>query len=223
MSQPEPMSTQPTLIDSAAGRPNETAGRRQWLFLLRIVVLVVVVVLGYKVVRAGLFGMSAYNSASELRQLQRGDLDADELARAQASLSDVARSTAALEREMRLFAPVLRGARIVPGIGPSIAAIPGLLAAGREYTFIANEGLALAVAAQAAQPGAPLPRLALTAMADNPDAFAVFAERAGIAREALDRIDATRLLPKLSEPVAQLQSVPYWRMQGLACRRNCRS
>ena len=215
MSQPEPMSTQPTLIDSAAGRPNETAGRRQWLFLLRIVVLVVVVVLGYKVVRAGLFGMSAYNSASELRQLQRGDLDADELARAQASLSDVARSTAALEREMRLFAPVLRGARIVPGIGPSIAAIPGLLAAGREYTFIANEGLALAVAAQAAQPGAPLPRLALTAMADNPDAFAVFAERAGIAREALDRIDATRLLPKLSEPVAQLQSVAQLAEVGL--------
>ena len=214
MNHPEPLSTTPPMIESAVDTAGSGSTRRQWLFLLRIVILVVVVVLGYKVVRAGLFGVSAYNSASELRQM-RGDFSTGDLAQAQGPLSEMARATAALEREMRLFAPALRGARVIPGIGSTIAAIPDLLVAGREYMFIANEGFGLALAAQAAQPDAPLPRLALMAMADNPEAFAVFAERAAIASDALARIPAKSLMPKLATPAAQLQSVAELAEAGL--------
>lgn len=215
MSQPDSAST-----SSATLEPTEHGekgiSRKQWRFLLRVVILVAVVLLGYKVVRAGLFTMSAYSSASELRSMVGADLEDIDLARAQEPLADIARSTAALERELRFFAPLMRAAGAIPGVGATVAAMPDLLAAGREYAFIASEGLRLVVDAQAMQPEANLPRLALLAMADNPEAFAVFTERAALARESLARIDAAELSSRIAEPVAQLQAVAELAEVGLS-------
>ncbi len=230
MSQPDSMPSQPPRLDAAppAAPPDvpatQAAARKQWLFLLRLTLLVLLVVLSFKLVRAGLFAMSAYNSAAELRLLSRsGDLAAADLAQAQTSVAEAARSVASLERELRLFAPVLRGAKFVPRLGPTVAAIPELLIAGRELSLIASEGLRLTAEAQAAAEAAapadpaeaPLTRAALAAMADNPEAFAFFAERAAVAQTALDHVDAAAVLPSLAEPVAQLQSALQLAAAGL--------
>ena len=215
MNQPEPVSTPPATLEPTTESPGSKIDRKQWWFLLRVVALVILVVLGYKVVRAGLYGMSAYNSASELRHFVSGDLEANDLVQAQSSLAELARSTAALERELRLFRPLLRGAGVIPAIGPTIAGLPDLLAAGQEYTFIANEAVRLLAEVQSSQPQTPLPQLGLTVIANNPEAFAILGEHAAQARQSLERIDASELVPKLSEPVEQLQSIAVLAEAGL--------
>ncbi len=216
MSQSEPASTPPSMLESLHEPADESQDRRQWRFLLRVVAIVLLLVLAYKVVRVGLHGMAAYNSAAQLRQVAGGDLDTGSLARIQPSLDQAARSTAALEREMRPFAPILRLARVVPGVGPTIAAMPDLLVAGKEYAFIANESLRLVTEEQAAQLEAPLQQLAAQTLAANPETFSILGERATIARQSLRRIDAAGLLPVAAEPVAQLQSISELVEAGLA-------
>lgn len=219
MNQQDSLSSQPPVIDPAppAERTGQSLSRKQWLFLLRLALLVLLVVLSYKVVRAGLFAMSAYNHAAELRQLRSdGDLSADDLTKAQGSVAEIARATAALEREMRLFAPVLHAARFLPRIGPTVAAVPDLLIVGREYSLIAGEGLRLVAEGQGASPDAQMTRLALAAMADNPEAFLFFGKRAAVAQEALNRIEPDKLLPVLAEPAAQLQAAAELASAGLA-------
>ncbi|RIK45058.1 MAG: hypothetical protein DCC57_16950 [Chloroflexi bacterium] len=183
------------------------AARRQWLFLARVVVLVAVVVLGYKLLRAGLFGLAAYHQATELRALRDdGDLDSADLARAASILGEAYRSVAALEQEMRLFAPALHAARLLPWVGPTLAATPELLVAGRESVALAAETLQLIAPAAAAQPAAPMPEVLLAAIAAGPDPFAALSSRAGAASRALASIPAARLIGPLAEPVAQAQS-----------------
>lgn len=183
------------------------AARRQWLFLARVVVLVVVVVLGYKLLRAGLFGLAAYHQVTELRALRDdGDLDSADLARAASTLGEVYRSVAALEQEMRFFAPALHAARLLPWVGPTLAATPELLVAGRESVALAAETLQLIAPAAAAQPAAPMPEVLLAAIAADPDPFAALSSRAGAASQALAGIPAARLIGPLAEPVAQAQS-----------------
>jgi len=201
--------------------PAEQAGRsisrKQWLFLLRVALLVLLAVLSYKIVRVGLFAMSAYNHAAELRQLRAdGDLDVADLAQVQVPVAEAARAVAGLEQEMRFFAPVLHTAEPIPRVGPTVAAIPELLVAGREYALMAGEGLRLVAEAQSGAGDAPLPRLALSVVADNPEAFASFAGRARIAEGALNQIDAAKLLPDLAGPLAQLQSVAQLASAGLS-------
>jgi hypothetical protein len=183
------------------------AARRQWLFLARVVVVVIAVVLGYIVLRVGLFGLSAYHQAGELRTLRDdGDLDSADLARAEAAVGEIYRSVASMERDLRLFAPVLRAARPLPGIGPTLAATPNLLVAGRELVALAGEALQLTVPVAQAQPDAPMPDILLAALAANPDQFAALGGRAQTAQGALAGIPADRLIAPLAEPVAQAQS-----------------
>ena len=124
MSQPDSMPSQPPRLDAAppAAPPDvpatQAAARKQWLFLLRLTLLVLLVVLSFKLVRAGLFAMSAYNSAAELRGLSRsGDVTAADLAQAQTSVAEAARSVASLERELRLFAARAARRQVRPAPG----------------------------------------------------------------------------------------------------------
>ncbi len=219
MSQPDSVPSQPPIMEPAP--PAEQAGRsisrKQWLFLLRVALLVLLAVLSYKIVRVGLFAMSAYNHAAELRQLRAdGDPDVADLAQAQVPVAEAARAVAGLEQEMRFFAPVLHAAGPIPRVGPTVAAVPELLVAGREYAMIGAEGLRLVAEAQSGAGDETLPRLALSVVADNPEAFALFAGRARIAEAALSQIDAAKLLPDLAEPLAQLQSVAQFASAGLS-------
>jgi hypothetical protein len=207
MSQIKPASTSTSLLDQASETHTDTTGRQQWKFLVRVVLLVLLVVLTYQFVRIGLHGVAMYNSLSELRAAIGHDLSADSLASVQPAVDQTALSAAALEREMRLFAPVLRAAHVLPGVGPTIAAVPSLLSAGREYTFIASEGLRLVGDEQAGLPDAPVAQVLLQTVANNRETFAIFAERASHARQSLDTINASELMPQLADPVAELQSV----------------
>jgi hypothetical protein len=181
--------------------------RRQWRFLLLITLVVIAVVLGYKALRGGLYGLSAYNEAMTLRALRAdGDLDSADLAQAHAATGEIYGSVAAMERELRFFAPLLRGLGFVPKFGPTLAAAPDLLAAGRELVAVANGALAILAPAAAAQPTAPLPELVLAAMATAPDQFTYVQERAAAASAALNRVPADRLIEPLAARVAQGQS-----------------
>src|SRR5690554_4450503 len=133
----------PSILDAPRAR---SQARRYWLLLVRVVAIVLVAVLGYKVVRVGLLGLSAYRQVTELRALRAdGDLDSADLVRAAAAVNEISRAVASIEREQRPFAPVLRATRVVPGIGPTLAAVPELLVAGRELVTVAGESLRLAV------------------------------------------------------------------------------
>jgi len=212
----KPSSTSVPVLEQGSEPEKAASGRQQWSFLLRVVILVLLVVLTYKFVRIGLHGVALYNSLSELRSAVGRDMNANALARIQPAVDQTARSTAALEREMRLFAPAFRAAHVLPGAGPSIAAVPSLLSAGREYTFIASEGLRLAGNEQAGLPNAPMSQVLMQTVVDNPEAFAIFAERASLARQSLDTIDSSVLLPQIAEPIAKLQSLAVLADAGLS-------
>lgn len=200
------------LVDEA--RP---ASRRQQIgFLVRVTLLVIAVVLGYKLVRAALYGLSAMNSAYAILKLREdGDLNADDLVRGQADMAEVARATTALERELRLFAPIFNGAEIIPKIGPTIGAVPELLAAGKDLAVIGNESLKLIAPVAAARPDAPLTEVLLQSMAENGDLYALLGQRAQSASATLSTLQPDQLAPRLAGPVAQLQAAVTLLAAGL--------
>jgi hypothetical protein len=201
-----PLANRNGLADSpnAAATPN---GPRRWIFLVRVIVVVVAVVLGYKLLRATFFGLAAYNEGMGLLELrQDGDLNAADLVQAQEATTEIYQSVAALEREMRFFAPVLRATGVLPGVGPTLAATPNLLLAGRELAAIANDTLRLTLPALQAHPDAPVPDLLLAALVATPDQFAHLGERAATAQAALAAIPAARLAGPLVEPMGQAQT-----------------
>ncbi|HXF64426.1 MAG TPA: DUF4012 domain-containing protein [Caldilineaceae bacterium] len=209
--------TNPLSNRSAIERPSDRSpARRQWLFLARVIVAVVLVVLAYKVVRAALFGLAAYNEGMGLLALRRdGDLGSEDLIQAQESMAEIYRSVAAMEQEMRFFAPALRATRLLPGIGATLAATPDLLLAGREMVAIANDTVRLAAPEAQQRPDAPMPEVALAAMATHPDHFLYLAERAAAAQAALEAIPADRLIGPLVEPVSQAQEAVALLADGL--------
>lgn len=193
-----------------------TTTRRHWSFLLRVIAVVLAVVLGYKLLRAGLFGLSAYQQATELRALRAdGDLDSADLVRAEALVHDIYRSVASLDREMRLFAPVLRAAHGLPRIGPTLAATPALLTASRELVALAGDALRLTLPEAQARPDAPIPEVMLAALATNPDQFAELSRRALAAQNALSGIQADQLIGPLVEPMTQGQAAVGLLADGL--------
>ncbi len=185
------------------------------MFLVRIIVLVLLVVLGYRVVRTGLFAMSAYNEASQLKKIVSNDVNASDLSAMQPHVESIARSVRAMDREVRLFKPLFQATAILPRIGPTIAALPTLLSAGSDYAVIGNESLQLMTELQAEYPDYNLTQLALAAVERYPDTFVAMGAYAQDAAGKLQKLNADAMLPKAIEPVHQLQAISGLTEAGL--------
>ena len=186
------------------------AGRRRTLLIL---LLTAALLLAYKAVRVGLYGWSAYQSLSGLRTLA-GDLALDDetlanlpalAADARVETQQLANATAGLEQQLRPLTPLLDGLNFLPRYGPTLAAAPELLIAGRELTALAAEGLAVADPALAGWGEQPLDVLLNNALVEVEPQFASMAAHAGVASEALVALPAADLLPALGEPLATAQ------------------
>src|SRR5690606_3338061 len=129
--------------------------------------------------------------------------------------SELYGAVASIERELQIFAPVLRATRVVPGIGPTLAAMPDLLVAGRELVAVAGGSLRLAVPVAQAQPDAPMLEVLLATLAANPEQFVALSERAAAAQSILGGIEAHRLIGPLAEPMAQGQAAVRLLAAGL--------
>ncbi len=211
----KPLSPTPTppaeqsLPSSAARWRTLSWARRALLILL----LVGALLLAYKAGRVGLYGWSAYQSLTELRALASDlSLDDDTLANLPA-LADAARletqhlasATAGLEAQLRPLTPILDGLSFLPRYGPTLAAAPELLVAGREFSALAADGLTLAAPALATWNGQSLEFLLREAMVDGQPQLAAMAARAKTASDALTALPAADLLPLLGEPLGQAQ------------------
>ncbi len=74
-----PVEERPAPAQDATVAPNH----RHWMFLGRVIIIVALVVLGYKLIRVALYGLSAYNSALSVMELRKdGDLSGQDLIRA---------------------------------------------------------------------------------------------------------------------------------------------
>ncbi len=210
---PAPPTEQP--LSGGAARWHTLAWARRALLIL---LLAGALLLAYKATRVGLYGWSAYQSLVELRALASDlSLDGpaldDETLTNLPALADSARletqqlasAAAGLEVQLRPLTPLLDGLNSLPRYGPTLAAAPELLVAGREFSALAADGLTLAAPALATWDGQSPEALLREAMVDGQPRLAAMAARAQTASDALTSLPAADLLPLLGEPLAQAQ------------------
>jgi hypothetical protein len=190
--------------------------RRMLGLALRVMVVLLALLVGYKLTRVALHGWNAYQAAAAVAALRAdGDIDGADLVQAQQAAHVAAQAAAGVESELRFFAPALRSLGPLPWIGPTLAAVPNMLAAGREGALIGQEVLAL-VAAQAGTEGdTQIPALLTTAMAADPQAFLAVEKRAATVERLLAAVPAAELVPPLATLMAQAQSAAKLLAAGL--------
>ncbi|MBX3013391.1 MAG: DUF4012 domain-containing protein [Caldilineaceae bacterium] len=110
--------------------------RLVWRTIWVILGILLCIVL-YKAVRTAFYLQNAYRAGTQFTQFLRNDLNEQGIAVAQSFLQESATAVAQAEQEMRFFRPALQQARLLPWIGPSLAAIPPLFEAGSELAQIA--------------------------------------------------------------------------------------
>lgn len=185
--------------------PPAQAARRAWgSLIVRGTLILALLLLVYKAARIGLYGRDAYGALRATVALRDdGDLDTADLVQAQGHLAMIRRAVSGVDRELSLFYPLLRAAVYAPWIGPTIAALPDFMAAGRSSLDLAQTSLGLLVAAGDPTRDTPLPELLIHAVSQNPAPLA--AELAEL-EAILQRIQPSQLLSPLTTPVAQAQT-----------------
>lgn len=166
--------------------------------------------LGYLALWA--YGMAT--AALDLRRVaaqvvQQGRPTAEALSQAEASMSTLRQGLEAMDGALSPLAPALSGAGWAPGIGPELAAAPGLLALGVAAAQAGDHGLrGLAPALRAWQQGDASPAMFLEALeAGSPEL--------NRAQEAIARLrerraavgDVALLGPALRAPLEQLDGL----------------
>lgn len=160
----------------------------------------------YKTIRIGLYGWSAYQSGMSLLSSARADTDTIDAATLRADMAQLADAVRGLEAQMRSFAPILRSLQDWTPYGATLAAVPALLTVGTELTALGSEAVDLIAPVLSAEDGSQLDALAAI-VEDNPARLAALADYTERANVALLSIPADQVLPALSGPLAQAQSL----------------
>lgn len=180
--------------------------RRSAVGLVSILLILGICWLGYKVIRIGVYGWSAYSAGTGILSTLRVNSELETLAALQPEVASLAASVAGLERQMRSFAPLLNALDGWTVYGSTLAAAPELLTAGVELSALAAEGLALTAPALGAADGEQMDALASLVQQRSAD-FTLLAERADRANVALLSISTAGVHPVLAERLAQVQSL----------------
>ncbi len=171
--------------------------------LVRIVLWLLAVFVIYNVAALGFHGWRAYHSGMALLTVVQTDPQLTSIAAMQPQLAMLARSIAGIEGQSRMFAPILQRLQGIPTYGNTLAALPDLLLAGRELTAVADESLALVAPALQSNQSLFSAQGVVALMAAQGSALVALGERAQIAADALDRVDAESLHPKLAGRLAK--------------------
>ncbi|CAN5618048.1 hypothetical protein BH10CHL1_BH10CHL1_39500 [soil metagenome] len=184
---------------------------RKWQRMFGLVLLLLILLVGYKGGQIAYHGWLAYQAGQELRHLATADLSAEHLPSIQASTQKLAQAMTTLENELRLFRPLLHRLRWLPKYGPTIAAGPELLIAGRELTALANEGLLLVNPEKLAQTKgdkmALLSSVLSTAATISQTQFTALAMHVEVAEQALNQVPVSQLPVALSRRLTQFQPI----------------
>jgi hypothetical protein len=180
--------------------------RRSAVGLVSILLVLGISWLGYKVIRIGVYGWSAYSAGTGILSTLRADTELGTLVTLQPQVASLAASMAGLEGQMRPFAPILNALDGWTVYGSTLAAMPELLTAGAELSALAVEGLALTAPALGAADGEQMDALAALVQQAGAD-FTLLAERAERASVALLSISTAGIHPILAERLSQVQSL----------------
>jgi hypothetical protein len=180
--------------------------RRNAVWLVSILLVLGISWLGYKVIRTGVYGWSAYSAGTGILSTLRADAELETLVTLQPKVASLASSLAGLELQMRPFAPLLNALDGWTVYGSTLAATPELLTAGAELSALAAEGLALTAPALGAADGEQMDALASLVQQRSAE-FTLLAERAERANVALLSISTAGIHPILAERLAQVQSL----------------
>ena len=210
-----------TMTDSASLAQERTKSQRKHhrpslrRRLIWVVVAAVLLLVGYKTVRVGVYGWQAYRSGTALLSAAGQDPSLEELPRVQASLGKLAVATAGLDRELRVFAPLLHKMGFLPRVGGTLAAAPELLSAGSELTALGSRALdALGPALRAQEDPASLDGLLAAVVMAAPDLAALSGE-AETATSSLVSIPAEQLPPELGDKLSKVQMLAPALASGL--------
>jgi hypothetical protein len=164
------------------------------------------VLMGFWLVRTGIYGYQAYRSSQDLLAIARANPNVDDLPQVQATLSRLASATQGVNGQIAPLAPVLAQLDFLPGVGGMLAATPTLLQAGSDLTALGHEGLAaLAPAMRRQGPNPSLDGL-FAAVAESAPALAELQPIAASASAQIATIPSDRLPPALAEDFASLQA-----------------
>jgi hypothetical protein len=180
--------------------------RRNAVVLVSILLVLGISWLGYKMVRIGVYGWSAYSAGTGILSTLRADTELETLVTLQPKMTSLATSVAGLEVQMRPFAPILNALDGWTVYGSTLAVTPELLTAGAELSALAAEGLALAAPALGVADGGQMDALASLVQQQSSE-FILLAERAERANLALLSISTAEIHPALAERLSQVQSV----------------
>ncbi len=212
LSTPLPTPTDYEAHDGAATRP----ARRMLVIALRVLAVLLAVVVGYKLTRVTLHGWNAYQAVRAIAALRYdGDINGADLQAVEQHAQVITQSAAGVESEARLIAPLLYAAEPVPWIGPTLAAIPNFLSAGRTSAVMGQTVLRL-IADQGTTAGdVEIPMLLAAALRAEPQAFVDLGEHAATIEQLLASVPASQLLSPLDTYVAQAQSGVHILKAGL--------
>jgi hypothetical protein len=206
---PADYEAQPDAAHPAAPAPARAARplRRMIYIALRVVVVLLAVVVGYKLTRVALHGWNAYEAARTVAALRDdGDIDRADLVQAAAAAEVITQSAAGIESEARLFAPLLRAAEPLPWIGPTLAAMPNFLAAGRIGAEMGQALLHLTTAQADRTNDAEIPLLLAAALRDQPQAFVALGQQAAAIEQLLGDLPPAALIAPLDILIPQAQA-----------------
>ncbi|MCB9138387.1 MAG: DUF4012 domain-containing protein [Caldilineaceae bacterium] len=177
---------------------------RRLLIVISALLLLLILFWG---VRTSLYGYRAYRSAQALQVLVQPDFDINDLPKVQTALNQLATATAGLDDQITPLAPVLGRLTFLPGIGPSLAAGPELLRAGRELTAFGYDGVVALTPALNEQGSAATLDGLLAAIAASSDELNELRPAAEDAAAALVNLPIDQLPAGLAGEVAALQNV----------------
>jgi hypothetical protein len=185
--------------DKAPSR-GATIGRILFVFIL----IAAGLWLGYKAVRVIQTARSLYAVVNSLRSMTGSELAVDQVS---AQLDQLSAGLEELDFELRPFYPLLKGLAWAPNYGPTVAATPNLLVAGKALADIAKEGLVIAEPALSAPDNHQRKEVLLARLATATPQLNAMAKQARLAEQALAGVVVEELHPLLAENLAGVQSL----------------
>lgn len=159
-------------------------------------------------IRLVVYGYMGYANTQALLELRRKNLPGGRLAvAAYPHVFALQRVATGVESELNFLSPLLQGARILPGVGETLAAVPRLLDAGAELATVGFEVTRLLATTGQAYPEAGIADLSALMIQENKASLPLLAERAVAARNAVEPIQVDALAGPLAERVPQLLAV----------------
>jgi len=175
--------------------------------LIWVVAAAILLLVGYKVTRIGVYSWQAYRSGSALLELADQNLTEEDLASARASLDKLAAATSGLNHEMQPLAPIMHRLAPLPVAGGTLSAAPELLAAGDAFVNLGSDAFTVLGPELIMDADQSMLDTLMSAVTAAGPELAVLDGQATAAVLALNTIPADQLPPRLAGKIIKAQSL----------------